>query len=282
MKRLGQHFLKNKSALKKIADALELKSGDFVIEIGAGHGELTNELLSLSFEVLDKKANPKIKIIAVEKDKELVKILREKFAGDKNVEIIEGDAIQIIKKLSTNIIPQLWYNISNKESVAGGLAKFKIVGNIPYYITGRLFRIIGELTAKPELCVFTIQKEVAERIAAQPPKMNRLAASVQFWAEPEIIGILPKKDFEPQPEVDSAVIKLKTKNEKSKNNEMDYYRTVRILFAQPRKTILNNLASSKTENRALLAEKLKKIGINPQGRPQNLRIGDIIKTSGLF
>ena len=282
MKRLGQHFLKNKSALKKIADALELKPGDFVIEIGAGHGELTNELLSLSFEVLDKKANPKIKIIAVEKDKELVKILREKFAGDKNVEITEGDAIQTIKKLPTNIIPQLWYNVSSKKGGGGSLAGFKIVGNIPYYITGHLLRIIGELKNKPELCVFTIQKEVAERIAAQPPKMNRLAASVQFWAEPEIVGILPKKDFEPQPEVDSAVIKLKTKNEKLKINEMDYYRTVRILFAQPRKTILNNLASAKTENKALLAEKLKKIGINPQSRPQNLRVEDIIKTSGLF
>ena len=311
MKRLGQHFLKNGWALKKIVEALELKSGDIVIEIGAGHGELTEEIQRQATS--DKRQG--IKIIAIERDGGLIKILKEKFAGNKNIEIIEGDALQIIKKLPTNIIPQLWYNISNKSGGAENLAGLKIVGNIPYYITGRLFRVIGELEHKPELCVFTVQKEVAERICAGPKinpvrsraraqarpsrasgratsnGMNRLAASVQFWAEPKIIALLSKKDFYPAPEVESAIIKLNIKEVEpppggSTSQKLDaekYYATVRKLFAQPRKTILNNISHGTYHvSREKIIEKLKKIGINPGDRPQNLSMEDIIKIAAAF
>ena len=274
--------MKNRSAIKKIVAALDLRPGDTVIEIGAGHGELTEEIIS-NFQFLI--SNEKLKIVAVEKDGGLAEQLRKKFTG---VEVIEGDALKVLPQLCSKFHASC----------------FKICGNIPYYITGKLLRILSGLENKPELCVLTLQKEVAERIAAAPPKtnpvrgregsqrtsasngMNRLAASVQFWAEPEIIARISRKDFEPPPEVDSAIIKLETRNMKHETRWAEkYYKTVKILFQQPRKTILNNLIAGekllpiKKED---LSEKLRKIGINPNDRPQNLSVENIIKISKLF
>lgn len=256
---LGQHFLINKNKIRKIIDALELKSGDTIIEIGPGHGELTNAIIE---RVKDLKIK-RFKLVAIEKDKNLVKDLefRIKDLGIKNIEIIQGDALKFLPKLITQL-PNY------------PIAKYKIVGNIPYYITGYLLRIIGELKIKPSLIVLTIQKEVAERMAAKPPEMNLLAASVQFWAKPEIVGHIPKKDFRPMPEVDGAIIKLipKTQNLTPKT----YYPFIKTLFRQPRKTILNNLRRI-TDKQQALTKKLESIGINPNNRPQNLSIEQIIK-----
>jgi 16S rRNA (adenine1518-N6/adenine1519-N6)-dimethyltransferase len=264
---LGQHFLKNKSAIKQIVAALEIAEGDTIVEIGPGHGELT--------EIIDHGAwsmKHEIKIFAIEKDKRLADALREKFRINKNIEIVDGDALKILPHLCSVLHDSC----------------FKIVGNIPYYITGHLLRVVGDLKKKPALCVFTVQKEVAERLAARPPRMNRLAASVQFWADTSMIAIVSRKDFFPQPEVDSAIIKLKIKNQKSKIEDAGYYAAVRMLFAQPRKTVLNNLeAGVKTENknrkygREKAEEILIKIGVLPESRPQNLTIEDIVKITSL-
>ncbi|MEE8131698.1 MAG: 16S rRNA (adenine(1518)-N(6)/adenine(1519)-N(6))-dimethyltransferase RsmA [Candidatus Paceibacterota bacterium] len=259
-KKLGQHFLINKSKIKKIIDALELKPGDTVIEIGPGHGELTLPL-ARNFQFLISN----FQIITIEKDLKLIKDLKSKIQnlGLKNIEIIEGDALKILPKLCSKL----------------HASSFKIVGNIPYYITGHLLRIISELKNKPSLIVLTIQKEVAERICAIQPKMNLLAASVQFWAEPKIIGGIPKKDFKPTPKVDSAIIKLVPKSQKLKTKS--YYRLIKILFKQPRKTIINNLRPT-TNDLRLLTQKLQKLKINPADRPQNLSIKQIKELSTLF
>ena len=255
MKKLGQHFLTNKTKLQKIVGALDLRADDSVIEIGPGHGELTNELRIKNYE---------LKIIAIEKDEELVRYLQEKFAQDKNIEIIEGDILKILPEFAKSR---------------------KIVGNIPYYITGHLLRIIGELKNKPSLVVLTVQKEVAERICApsqtntgKKGRMNLLAASVQFWAEPEIIDYIPKTDFQPQPEVDSAIIKLAIGNQ-SLANSKDYYELIKIIFKQPRKTILNNLrATNKTKEEIIKI--LGELKTNPADRPQNLSVEQIKELAG--
>src|SRR3989344_4758001 len=262
MKKLGQHFLTKKTKLQKIVGALDLRADDSVIEIGPGHGELTNELRIKNYE---------LKIIAIEKDEEFVRYLQEKFAQDKNIEIIEGDILKILPELAKSR---------------------KIVGNIPYYITGHLLRIIGELKNKPSLVVLTVQKEVAERICAKPfgiahgkPRMNLLAASVQFWAEPEIIDYIPKTDFWPQPKVDSAIIKLKSITVSMRPHEKcyeigaeEYYKLIKILFKQPRKTILNNLrATNKTKEEIIKI--LGELKINPEDRPQNLSVEQIKELS---
>jgi 16S rRNA (adenine1518-N6/adenine1519-N6)-dimethyltransferase len=279
---LGQHFLKNKAKLRKIVDALELKDGDIVIEIGPGHGELTNEIVS-KFKSL-KVEN--FKIIAIEKDKELAEKLKEKFKQDKNIEIIEGDALKALPQIIQD------YRLQTTN--------YKLVGNIPYYITGYLFRIMGELEIKPKLIVLLIQKEVAERVCALrqaqgKPQMNLLAASVQFWAEPKIIGYVPRNDFEPAPKVDSTIIKLLPVTSqllsRLKCNREKYYKFIKILFKQPRKTIVNNLLGirkqelvnskqgTEVNNKEEIIGKLNKVGVEPRARPQDLSIEQIIKLS---
>jgi len=298
-KRLGQHFLESKRCLRRIAGALELEPGDTVVEIGPGHGELTKELLALSpsavssgpncFELLEGKQETSggIHLVAIEKDRELATLLKEKFHNS-NVEVIEGDALKILPKLIRNL------KLARPRRASGEAGEirnsdYKIVGNIPFYLTGRLLRVVSELEPKPACAVFTVQREVAERIVAQPPKMNLLAASVQFWAEPEIIGYIPKTAFHPQPRVDSAIIKLVTGNgEKIVNPSYPitklhdyYYQLIKILFKQPQKTILNNLRR-KNESADALARTLKNLGIDPADRPQDLSVGTIIKLSEVW
>lgn len=259
-KSLGQNFLINKSKLRKITDVLELKKDDTIIEIGPGHGELTMEIIG----EFDNLGIRNFRIICIEKDNELAEALKEKFSKDKNIEVIEGDALKVLPTLNT---------------------KYKLVGNIPYYITGYLLRIISELEKKPEITVLTIQKEVAQRIcvlrqAQGKPKMNLLAASVQFWAEPKIIGYIPKKDFRPMPKVDSAIIRLKATNNKQQIKSENYYKLVKILFKQPRKTILNNFCDAKKADFDKCRKNLLKVGINPLDRPQNLAIKQLKELSG--
>ena len=257
MRKLGQHFLKNKSALQLIAGSLDLTPGDVVIEIGPGHGELTEFLLS----------SPVSRIVLIEKDERLSRLLIEKFQGDARITVIAGDALNILR------------GVANVQGFSPH--GYKVIGNIPYYITGHLFRILGELDPKPEQCSFTIQKEVAERVCASAPHMNRLAASVQLWARAKIIATLPAGDFSPPPKVSSAIIALTT-TEPARPNDENYYIAVRALFAQPRKTLSNNLAGATHEKGDVVAKKLSMAGINPSGRPQNLSVKDILVIAESF
>ncbi|MBI2013466.1 MAG: ribosomal RNA small subunit methyltransferase A [Candidatus Colwellbacteria bacterium] len=253
-KKLGQHFLQSKNTLKKIVDSLDIKSTDTVVEIGPGHGELTEYLLA---------AKP-TQLILIEKDPDLVSELNLKLKT-KNLKLIEGDALKILPKLSTTL----------------QTTHYKLCGNIPYYITGYLFRLLADIEPRPSKIVFTIQKEVADRICQKAPKMNLLAASVQYWAEPKIISVVKKTAFRPQPKVDSAIIelipKLRATNYPPQTN---YYKFIKVLFKQPRKTILNNLVTRITKNE--VTKILNKVGIDPSLRPQNLSIEQIEKLVVLF
>jgi len=274
-KKLGQNFLVNKDKIKKIIEVLEIRNGETIIEIGAGHGELTKELRIRNQKLgaeNDRKIKYGIKVIAIEKDEKLARDLRNKIddLGLKNVKVIEGDALKILPKL-TNNLQLTTFN-------------YKLVGNIPYYITGYLLRVISGLENKPKLTIFTIQKEVAERIIAKSPDMNLLAAATQFWAEAGIIDYIPKEDFRPKPKVDSAIIKLRIRNYESGIGD-NYYKFIKILFKQPRKTIVNNLTSDKTQeigDKKKIIDKLKKMGIEPNARAQDLSVEKIIEMSKLM
>jgi len=284
MNRLGQHFLKNKAVIKRMVAALEIKPKETILEVGPGHGELTIPLA----RTCEKK---NCKILSIEKDEKLAGELEFKiknFGLNKVVKIVRDDALRFVKNFPKSEISakanQLRRNFSEVMLRRGKLnpkSSYKIVGNIPFYITGRLLRYIGELKSKPSICVFTLQKEVAERLTAKPPKMNRLASSVQLWAEAKIIAYISKTDFKPKPEVDAAVVVLKTEMSAAaiKNSE----KILKALFAQPRKTILNNLANPQVKkSKEEIAKILEKIGVNPQNRPQDLSIEDIIRLSRLI
>ncbi len=243
--------MKNTNAISKIIAALDIKKDELIIEIGPGKGALT---LPLAEGCTQKSC----KLIAIEKDAELAKKLGE------NLQVIEGDALEAL--------PDLVSKLERK--------KYKLVGNIPYYITGKLLRIISELEHKPELTVLMIQKEVAERISAVPPKTNLLSAATQFWAIPEIILKLKPADFDPAPEVDSAVIKLTTKIE-TEENAGNYYRLIHIIFKQPRKTLLNNLQKGLGIKKEKIEPVLSSLKLPLTARPQDLSINDIIKLSSI-
>lgn len=256
-RRLGQYFLTDQITLKKIVGLLNIDRNDTVIEIGPGHGELTDEL---------RIKNKELRIIAIEKDEKLVQFLQQKFAADKNIEIIHGDALKILPSI-----------IRNSPFV---IQNYKIIGNIPYYITGYLLRVVSELEKKPSLIVLTIQKEVAERICAGPPQMNLLAASIQVWAEPKIEMIIKRGLFSPPPKVDSAVIRLVTK-EPTIEGEI-YYPFIKALFKQPRKTILNNISSGLNKPKIEVEKILNQNKISYSLRPQALNISQITSLARVF
>jgi 16S rRNA (adenine1518-N6/adenine1519-N6)-dimethyltransferase len=281
MQKLGQHFLKNDMVAKKIIAALELRAGDSVIEIGPGHGELTVPLAHAC-------AAAGASLMAIEKDVRLADGLHKKIAEEKiGVEIECDDALKILPKAIAKI-----------KKGDGAAPTLNLVGNLPYYITGKLLRIISELEPDlaPERCIFMLQREVAERMVAAPPAMNRLAASVQFWADAKIIAHVPRADFSPPPKIDSAVIELITKT--ASQNPLAtirtkppallsptlYYEAVRVIFAQPRKTLLNNITAASIPLKKIptntlkreIIERFEKIEIDPMARPQDLSVEQII------
>ncbi len=262
-RRLGQHFLKDTNALRRIADALDITADDTVIEIGPGHGELTDAVLV---------HHPK-KLVVIEKDPKLAAALRLSHSredGVKSTEVVvrEGDVRQILASMVVEEVP------------VG--APYKIAGNIPYYLTGFLLRILGELPYMPSVIVLTMQQEVAERLVATPPSMNKLAASVQFWADAEILFTIPAGAFRPAPEVESATVRLTTKNVPMDPNA--YFFFIRQLFQQPRKNISNNLVlkmmseAEQARRKALLTS----LGVGPHDRAQNLDMARIVELAKVF
>ena len=242
------------------------RDNGLIVEIGPGHGELTSEL-ALSLESLGVGSEKPAEIIAIERDPQLANLLKKKFAANERVEVIEGDALKVLPEITKS------YNLKAQS--------YTIAGNIPYYITGHLLRTIGELPRRPARTVLLIQKEVAERIVARPPHMNRLAAAVQFWAIPKIVGHVGRHDFRPPPKVDSTVIELTTIVRKADSRAHD--RVLHALFAQPRKTILNNLGAKGTGlAKGELPLRLAALGINPGDRPQNLSVEQVALLASLW
>ncbi len=270
-KGLGQHFSQSDSLVRDIVKALGPRAGETIVEIGPGHGELTFPLVAAC-------AKATCKVIAIEKDSTLIKpITGHTLYDSAKLTIHEGDALEVLPRvIEENVSP---------------LSSYKIVGNIPYYITGHLLRVIGNLARRPTRCVFTLQKEVAERIVAGPPRATRLSASVQLWAEPTIARAVSRNEFKPVPKVDSAVIVLTTKTGHSLRESYyeDYFRLVKILFQQPRKTITNNLldaykimGGAEKNPRDAILEKLQTLHIAPTARPQELSPELILGLAELF
>ncbi|MBM4389354.1 MAG: hypothetical protein FJ088_16585, partial [Deltaproteobacteria bacterium] len=213
-----------------------------IIEIGPGHGELTQRLLALSGE---------LQVIGIEKDGKLIPHLSALQERYKNFEIVAGDV--------RNVLPELAKSLKLKAKTC------TIVGNIPYYLTGYLLRLLGDLVTHYPLLitkvVLLVQKEVAERVCAMPPHMNLLAAAVQFWAVPRIAAKVPPGTFSPPPKVSSAVLIL-TPHEPPPSHEeaLRYYALIKKLFRHPRKTAHNNLVNKSIPP---ILQKLTWANINP-------------------
>ncbi len=223
-KSLGQNFLKSRGALFKIVEAAELSSADIVLEIGPGKGALTTLLLERSGRV-----------VAVEKDRDLVAHLKEKFAkeiAEKKLILLEDD---ILEFNNYAVLTQ-----SGEET-----PQYKIVANIPYNITGAILKKFLAEAPQPSQMVLLIQKEVADRIIARDGKESILSISVKAFGTPKKIGIVKAKDFSPAPKVDSAIIAIKDISRKqfTKRKEELFFTILRTGFAHKRKVLIKNLES---------------------------------------
>lgn len=254
---LGQHFLKNLSAIERIVNELNISKGEAVIEIGPGRGALTLPLARRCEQV-------GAKLIAIEKDPALADNLKLlAFSGKENTEIIYGDVLRELPPI-----------VSRYQLKANS---YKLVGNIPYYITGAILRTISELAEKPTSTVLMVQKEVAERVCAKEGEMNLLSAATQAWSDTEVLFTLSPKEFDPPPKVWSAVMRLDTKKSQLTPEELEkYYRTIKMLFKQPRKTLLNNLCEANIPREEAIAL-LKKLSLNEKTRAQELSIKTLKK-----
>jgi len=225
------------------------------LEIGPGIGNLTQEL-----------AKKVKKVIAIEKDQKMVEILKETLEDYENVEIIKGDILKLDPRT---------YNLKPKI--------YKVVGNLPFYLTAPAIRKFLELKNLPKEMVLVVQKEVGQRICARTPDMSILAVSVQFYAKPEIISYVSKKSFWPQPKVDSAIIKIVPKKLTTNPELVDlFFKIVKAGFSQPRKQLTNNLSQGLKLNRERVKNWLLKNSIQPNQRAETLTIEDWISLTKNF
>ena len=254
-KSLGQNFLKSKSALKSIRDAADPNGLDIILEVGPGKGALTEVLLPFP-----------AKIIAIEKDSRLIPLLKEKFAeaiATGKLDIIEQDILEF------DPMALKGYNLEYFD--------YKIVANIPYYITGALLRKFLTTEYQPTLMVLLLQKEVAKRIVARDEKESLLSISVKVYGTPKYIETVKAKYFSPEPKVDSAILLIEHISKKffTENNldEENFFELVRAGFAHKRKVLINNLKNTfpKDENKDI-REIFNHVGISEKARAEDLNL----------
>ncbi len=244
-KSLGQHFLKSVPALKLMVSAARLEKKDTVLEIGPGTGTLTAKLLETGAHV-----------VAVEKDRDLMEHLREKFANEiasGQFELIEDDILKfdIEKHFKT---------------------PYKLAANIPYYITGAIIRQFLETKRQPECMVLLVQKEVADRIVARDGKESILSISVKAYGIPKYVGKVAARYFSPPPKVDSAIIAVENISKKRFGTltEEEFFTVVKAGFAHKRKLATKNLALGL--KRSDISEIFAQIGIPEKARPEDIPI----------
>ena len=251
-KSLGQHWLRDREVLAHIADCAELTDTDTVLEIGPGLGTLTSELLRRSKRV-----------IAVEFDSELARKLPGQFPG-KNLQVVQSDILSF--DLST--LP----------------AGYKVVANVPYYITSKIVQLLMTTHNKPSVAVLLVQKEVAQRLAARPGNMSILAVSAQVFAEVSLGDIVPAALFTPAPKVDSQVVILRTRTTPFFGDvaEKDFFRIVKAGFSAKRKKIHSSLSAALHMEKHRVIECLDKAGISADVRAETLSLDDWKKLTKEF
>jgi len=251
---LGQNFLLNEMTLEKIVEAAEIKSDDEVLEIGSGIGNLTKLLAGKAGFVL-----------AIEKDERYFPILKD-VLGDH----LESHTKTPKSKANVKVAFGDVMTFNFQELLKPG---YKVVANIPYYITGKITEMLMTAPKRPSKIVLLMQKEVAERIVAPAGELSILAISVQLFADPKIIDIVPKEDFYPAPKVDSAILVLDMLDKpKYDVDQKKFFKIIKAAFAGKRKQIHNTLKNNLKLNDSAVEKVLSAAKIDPKARPQELTL----------
>ena len=258
-KGLGQHFLIDREVLGLVTSAAELTPADVIMEIGPGLGVLTTEL-----------ARQAGRVVAIELDSKLAAILEQTLAPFDNVTIVNEDILGInpedlLREQETGFPPA----INNPFN-------YKVVANLPYYITAPVLRHFLEASVKPQIMVIMVQKEVAEAIVAEPGQMSLLSISVQFYGEPRIISNVPARCFYPAPAVDSAILRVDVYPQPAVAvaNEDSFFGLVRAGFTASRKQIGNSLAQGLGLSKPEVSSLLGRASIVPQRRAETLTLDE--------
>lgn len=246
-KELGQHWLKDRLVLADIVDRAELSKSDTILEIGPGLGTLTRELLRRSGGV-----------VAVEFDADLARKLPGQFPG-KNLRVVTSD----ILSFDLTVLP----------------AGYKVVANVPYYITSKIVQRLMTAQNKPSVAVLLVQKEVAERLAAQPGDMSILAVSAQMYADVSLGPVVPAELFTPPPQVDSQVVILRTRSEPliPAIMEREFFRVVKAGFSAKRKKLRSSLSGGLGMAKDKIEQHLGQARISPDARAESLSVADWLR-----
>jgi 16S rRNA (adenine1518-N6/adenine1519-N6)-dimethyltransferase len=246
-KSLGQHWLHDRYTLEQIAEAADIQPHDTILEIGPGLGTLTSELLRRADNVT-----------AVEYDADLARKLPGQFPG-KNLTVINDDILQFVL-----------------DDLPSG---YKVVANVPYYITSKIVEKLMTAKNKPSIAVLLVQKEVAERIAAKPGDMSILAVATQIYAESSLGVPVPKQYFTPPPKVDSQVVILKTRAVPlvSPEDEKALMRVVKAGFVAKRKKLRSSISAGLAIDKLAAEELLRHANVNPDDRAEDLSIDDWLR-----
>jgi 16S rRNA (adenine1518-N6/adenine1519-N6)-dimethyltransferase len=244
-KGLGQNFLMDDAALRKIVEAAAISAEDSILEIGPGLGSLTRYLATAARRVM-----------AVELDAVLIPPLKAVLAHFDNVRIVQGDILQL-----------------NPAELFGGVG-YSVVANIPYYITSALVRHLLEAEVRPKRMVLTVQKEVALRITAAPGEMSLLALSVQVYGNPSIAAYIPAGSFYPPPKVDSAVVRVDLyPSPLIPASQLPlFFQLAKAGFSQKRKMLRNALSAGMGLPPARIESMLQSAGIDPKRRAETVSI----------
>lgn len=248
-KTYGQHFLMDETVLEDMIDEARVTDKDVVVEVGPGIGNLTERLLQRDCQLL-----------SLEKDPQFLRVLK---SLKKQYDNFEYELVDVLK-----------YNFTES-----GLKNYKVVANIPYYITGKIVQLFLNQTNKPKSLTLLMQKEVAQNIVAKPGQLNLPAIAVQLYGDAKLVSIVPAFKFYPKPKVDSAVlhIELHQKPKYKLDDEKKFFRILRACFAGKRKQIHNTLCNNLKLEKAFVSKLLDEVGIEPAARPQQLSIEQWIK-----
>ncbi len=244
-KSFGQNFLIDRATLQRIIEAAEINAGEQVLELGAGTGVLTREL-----------ARHARRVVAVELERDMLSLLAETTRNFANVELIERNLLYV------------------DPAAIFGAEAYKLVANLPYYITAPTFRHFLESANPPRLLVVMVQYEVAQRIVAAPGDLSLLGVSIQFYGKPDIVAHVPARAFYPAPKVDSAILRVDLKDEVPLAHKQrdSFFRLVQAGFSERRKQIHNSLARGLHRKDAEVQAWLKAAGIDPGRRAETLSI----------
>ena len=250
---LAQNFLMDAEQLARIAAAAALTATDTVLEIGPGLGSLTQYLAAQAGRV-----------VAVELDDRLIEILRSHFGTQPHVQVVHGDIL--------TLEPGALVRADDSDAPVA----YKVVANLPYYITSAVLRHLLEADHRPTQIVVLVQTEVAERICAAPGDLSLLAVSVQFYAEPTLVQRVPASAFHPAPKVDSAVLRLAVRPHPAVPdvNPDAFFRVARAGFSQKRKQLANTLSAGLHLPKADLITLLNNQGIDPTRRAETLTLAE--------